>query len=205
MKRNLNEIYVCSEKNLRDDQDELKKICQRFAGTTRPLTFLRKNLTVKEFVHVLDFFPELRIQVDVKDFDDECSNVLSANHEVLIFFGESDNLMSRMSSSRSLWITNLDFSPSESSQDDKKEIDSKIALTEEPQETITQSIDINEECSNEVFSKISDEKAALIPLDKDSSALEPPKKFQKTHKVLFLTILVVSTVLAMKFSGFKEK
>lgn len=58
LKKNSNEIYVCLKKNLGDDQEELKKICQRFSGTTQSLTYLRKNLIVKEFVQLLNYFPE---------------------------------------------------------------------------------------------------------------------------------------------------
>lgn len=217
---------MCSEKNLKDDQDELKKICQRFAGTTRPLTYLRNNLTVKEFVHVLNFFPDLRVQVDVAAVDDAALNELSGNNEVLIFFGESDLLKDRLSSSKSLWIKNVEFSPtesfssifdseSESLQGDKNEIDSKIASTQESfkssttnifkelKNTASQCIDVNEEPSIEVFKSIPNDKTALI--SPENAPSKPPRMIRKSHKVIFFTMLVVSTILALKCTGFRDR
>jgi hypothetical protein len=101
-------------KNLRDDQDELKKICQRFAGTTRPLTFLRECLSVKEFVLILDFIPDLGKQASLEGdgVNDTTFHEANSEREILIFFGDVENVIVPYSSP--VLITNQKYSSLES-------------------------------------------------------------------------------------------
>lgn len=212
---------MCSVKNLRDDQDELKKICGRFAGTTRPLSFLRANLNVKEFVQILDFIPDLRQQVSVvgKEHGDA---TFTESTEILIFFGESENVFVPHVPS-SLFTTNLESlssefcSESESFHDKLKKIyvqkysmmstqdsltssnesyDVISATSMELLEMESESYDIECEFSNEII----DDKAPLVPEelpqeDCDSQCqIKPSKSFGKSQKILFLSAVVLATI-----------
>lgn len=78
--RKFNEVYVCSADC---SGDELKELCRRFAGTTRPLTNLREMLSVKEFVQLLDCFPDLRKSAGENELGDKPAN---EGRNILIYF-----------------------------------------------------------------------------------------------------------------------
>lgn len=88
------EIYVFSAKNLSDDQEELKNICQKYSGMTMPLTYMREKLRVKEFVQLLNCFPfSLKPQVSIQDIGEASakSDEFVENHKILIYFDVNDD------------------------------------------------------------------------------------------------------------------
>lgn len=78
--RKFNEVYVCSTDC---SGAELKELCRRFAGTTRPLTNLREMLSVKEFVQLLDCFPDLRKSAGENELGDKPA---AEGRNILIYF-----------------------------------------------------------------------------------------------------------------------
>lgn len=85
--KKFSEIYVCSSTNLNDDQQDVKLICRKFTGTTRSLSFLRENLTVKEFVQVLNCFPVLKTSLsEVETSGDETGETVFDDREIWISF-----------------------------------------------------------------------------------------------------------------------
>lgn len=86
-------MYVCSSKNLENNQSNLKSICQSFAGTSQPLTFLREKLKVKDFVHLLNCFPKLKNACgDIADGGENSSHL--DYREIMIFFDDDGNPIS---------------------------------------------------------------------------------------------------------------
>lgn len=77
--------------NLSDEQDELKKICKRFSGSTTPLTQLREKLNVKNFVQLLNCFPDLQKSVAGCDAEFSGETILNM-HQILIHFDDCENL-----------------------------------------------------------------------------------------------------------------
>lgn len=219
IKRTFNEIYACSVKNLRDDQDELRKISQRFAGTTRPLTFLRENLSVKEFVQILDFIPELGKQMSMlgNEVGDAVFYPSTGEREILIFFGESENvIVPHTSSSLNLEFSSLESfssefcSDSESFHDKLKQIyvnkysmtstqESLISSSEsydiasEIYEKESESFDIESESSK----KNINEKVPLIPKVSFQKLpqVNSSKAFGKSQKILLISAIVVATIV----------
>lgn len=97
LNRSSNEIYVCSMKNLTDEQDELKKICRRFSGSTRTLTHLREKMNVKDFVSLLNCFPGLEkssVESNLGGSDEQDFNY----RQILISFEDSVEISSNQTS-----------------------------------------------------------------------------------------------------------
>lgn len=65
----------------------------RFEGETKKLTVLREELNVKEFVQLVNCFPELR-----KSMPHESGNAITRTSEILIFFDDSKSLIHAQSS-----------------------------------------------------------------------------------------------------------
>lgn len=86
LKRTFKEVLVCSTTCLEDDQKDLKRICKKFSGTKRSLSFLRQNLTVRDFVKFLNGFDQLG-KVFPKNSDQEDSFDES---QILIHFDDDE-------------------------------------------------------------------------------------------------------------------
>lgn len=75
----------------------MKALCRRFAGSTRPLTELRSKLSVKEFVQLLNHFPDLQ----TSGSDGKSSS------EILICFADNDDSSSSEDAAQSSEICNF--------------------------------------------------------------------------------------------------
>lgn len=212
-------------KNLRDDQDELRKIFQRFRGTFRPLTYLRENLTVREFVQVVNFLPDLEKQISCGGFSSPDFNSMKSEREILIFFGESENVITPHASSKSSRISTLSspekfLTKNESCDKEKKILVSKYSLLSSRESLMSsrKSYQLNAvkisrdfegikiESSEEIILKVSHKKASLIPKMiakkfQDCPRLKPSKAFMKTRKMLLISAIIAATILVMKFVG----
>ncbi|CRL00607.1 CLUMA_CG013867, isoform A [Clunio marinus] len=57
--KSFKQIHVFKPENVNEDHDELNRICSRYSGTAKSLSFLRGELGVKTVVQLLNYFPEL--------------------------------------------------------------------------------------------------------------------------------------------------
>lgn len=211
MKRNSKEIYVCLTKNLSDDQDELRSIFQRFSGTTRTLPYLRENLRVKEFVQLLNYFPDLlKCQHERNEILKESDEF----HEILISFDTKEDCASddSLSDSSSFLIQ------------DQVQFHSLTSLTEKistENENIKLSFlrDENPKTfkgteSSEILSEFKQEAEELwkikcyevFPLrnldatpEKKAIPKHGKKKLFTAHNLIFISVIVLSTFIAFKF------
>ena len=235
IKRNFSEIYVCSVKDLHDDQDELRKIFIRFSGSTRPLSFLRKNLSVKEFVKILNFFPDLGKQVSCGSgsfFNADIESTKS-EREILIFFGESENVIATDTSSKKSSLFSHQkhkFSSIESFSSENEsffEVDANISekysslssdksLISSMEDYFSEITDENQATSSEFEldeskSEMSDAKAPLIPETLPESSFQGHSKkklsnvCKKSQTILLMSVIVVATFLVMRFISYDWK
>lgn len=74
-------MLVCPSTCFIDDQTELKSICRKFSGTKKSLSFLKKNLNVREYAKFLNCFDKMEKVRWNRDERDDSEILIHFNHD----------------------------------------------------------------------------------------------------------------------------
>lgn len=144
-KGNWKEIYVLSAENLSAEEDELKKICQRFSGSTRSLTCLREKLSVKDFVKMLNSFPAFRKSQLIGDAVKSDKELPTELGGIVIHFEHCDSKISL-----------------ENSNDTSSPVKSVVSSMNTSEVSLTESSETSSAISSETSSATSSEMSSAI-------------------------------------------
>jgi hypothetical protein len=171
-------------KNIEEDQEELRKIFQRFSGQIRSLTSLRENLSVREFARVLNFLPKLARQISCGDIRFTSRGLKKSERGILIFFRESKNVIGpRASFCR--------FAKSLSSENESL-VHRKISSESMMSSNETKAVDFLKEL-----------KKKKIIETKNSSRLKSSLKPPKWQKILSISVVILATIVTMNLFGYR--
>jgi hypothetical protein len=175
-------------KNIGEDQEELRKIFQRFSGQIHSLTSLRGNLSVREFARVLNFLPKLARQISCGDIGFTSRELKNKKSErgILIFFREGENVIGPRASYCRL----------------------EKSLTSENESLFHRTI--SSEClmsAGEVhrFQAVDFTERKIVKSSRlkstNFSSLKPSKDSPKFLKILSISAIILATIVVMKLLG----